>query len=91
MVIERQDRVLFDGRITTAQMRRTPEELTRYLCMEWPIEGWTALMTGTALVPPADISLDEGDRIAITITGIGTLMNRARRIGPTWAKVPASE
>ena len=91
MVIERQGAVLFDGRITTAQMRRTPEELIRYLRREWPIEGWTALMTGTALVPPADVSLDDGDRIAITITGIGTLENRARRIGPTWASVPVSD
>lgn len=91
MVIERQNRVIFDGRITTAQMRRTPEELIHYLHKEWPIGGWTALMTGTALVPPADVSLDDGDRIAITITGIGTLENRVRRIGPTWANVPVSD
>lgn len=88
MVIQREQQTVFDGKISTSQMRRTPEELVQYLRQEWPIAGWTALMTGTALVPPADFSLTDGDKISITISGIGTLSNIARRIGPDWVDVP---
>ena len=48
--------------------------------------GWTALMTGTGLVPGAEFSLADGDEIAITIDGIGTLRNVARRIGHEWVE-----
>jgi fumarylacetoacetate (FAA) hydrolase family protein len=59
-------------------------ELVDSLFDQWPVGGWTALMTGTALVPDAPFSLQDGDEIAITIDGIGTLSNTARRIAPHW-------
>ena len=79
---------MFEGAVNTTLMRRSPELLVQYLRREWPIEGWTALMTGTTIVPPADFSLEEDDEIAIAISGIGRLVNYASRIGPKWANVP---
>ena len=38
------------------------------------------LLTGTALVPPADFTLAPGDVVAITITGLGSLVNPVERI-----------
>lgn len=88
MAIRRASQIVFQGGVSTALMRRTPELLVRYLRRDWPIEGWTALMTGTTIVPPSDFSLEEDDAIMIDITGIGRLVNYARRIGPSWASVP---
>lgn len=88
MEIRRTGQVMFEGAVNTTLMRRSPELLVQYLRREWPIEGWTALMTGTTIVPPADFSLEEDDEIAIAISGIGRLVNYARRIGPKWANVP---
>jgi len=33
------------------------------------------LLTGTGIVPPDDFTLEDGDIVAIEITGIGTLTN----------------
>lgn len=88
MVIRRAGQIVFQGAVNTALMRRTSELLVQYLRRDWPIEGWTALMTGTTIVPPPEFSLEEDDAIMIGITGIGCLVNYARRIGPSWAHVP---
>jgi 2-dehydro-3-deoxy-D-arabinonate dehydratase len=39
------------------------------------------LLTGTGIVPPDSISIDAGDTVAITIEGIGTLVNPVVRGG----------
>ncbi|MCY0899372.1 MAG: fumarylacetoacetate hydrolase family protein [Firmicutes bacterium] len=88
MTIVRGSGTLFQGVVPVSRMRRTVDELVGYLRREWPIEGWTALMTGTGLVPPSDVALKDGDIVTITIDGIGTLVNSMRRIGPDWASVP---
>lgn len=90
MTIERTGTSVFDGHVNTSLLRRTPEELLKFLRRAWPISGWTALMTGTALVPPSEFTLADGDRVAITIDGIGTLRNTARLIAPDWAAVPGT-
>jgi 2-dehydro-3-deoxy-D-arabinonate dehydratase len=88
LCIHRTGQEVFAGAIRTSEMRRSVEELVAYLRREWPITGWTALMTGTSLVPPASFHLEDNDQIAISITGIGTLVNTVRRIGPDWVDVP---
>ncbi len=84
--ITRAGRRVFHGTINTEMMRRTPHELIGYLTRAWPVAGWTALMTGTAVVPPADFSLEPGDTIDIAISGIGHLVTRARRITSEWTR-----
>lgn len=86
--IQRGDRMVFAGSVNTRMMQRPPEELIRYLRRAWPLTGWTALMTGTAVVPPANFTLEPGDTIDIAISGIGHLVTRARRITAEWVDVP---
>lgn len=86
MAILRETHVVFHGAVSIGRMRRPVSELVDYLFRELPVAGWTALMTGTGLVPDAEFSLADGDEIAITIDGIGTLRNVARRIGHEWVE-----
>ncbi|MGC8489603.1 MAG: fumarylacetoacetate hydrolase family protein, partial [Clostridia bacterium] len=79
---------LFSGTTTTSLIRRPLEELVRVLGYAWPLEPWTVLMTGTGIVPPDDVALQDGDEIAISITGIGTLTNPVRTISRDWMRVP---
>lgn len=73
--IERAGAVAFDGQTSTAQMRRTIEELAGYLFRELTFPDGVFLMTGTGIVPPDDWTLQAGDIVTIEIEGIGTLVN----------------
>ena len=37
-------------------------------------------MTGTGIIPPSEFTLQDGDVVAITIDGIGTLVNPVVRL-----------
>jgi 2-dehydro-3-deoxy-D-arabinonate dehydratase len=39
------------------------------------------LLTGTSIVPDADVTLQEGDEVAIRAEGLGTLRNPVCRVG----------
>lgn len=65
----------FSGSTTLAALKRTPEELVRYLYRSNRFPTGCFLLTGTGIVPPDSFSLQTGDQIRITITGIGTLIN----------------
>jgi len=73
--IGRGDDVAFEGSTTLAQLRRTPEELARFLYRETSFPHGSVLLTGTGIVPPDDFTLTPGDQVAITIAPIGTLTN----------------
>jgi 2-dehydro-3-deoxy-D-arabinonate dehydratase len=75
MTILRNGGPVFSGETSTAQMRRTTEELANYLFRELTFSAGVFLLTGTGLVPPDDFSLRPGDVVRITIDGIGTLEN----------------
>src|SRR5438034_1275337 len=66
----------FAGATTLDQLRRTPAQLVEFLFREASFPAGCFLMTGTGVVPPADVSLTPGDEVAITIDPIGTLTNR---------------
>ncbi|HSD54564.1 MAG TPA: fumarylacetoacetate hydrolase family protein [Burkholderiales bacterium] len=61
-----------------SQMRRTPEELVRFLFRACSFPNGCYLLTGTGIVPEGDFTLASGDEIEITIEPIGTLANRVR-------------
>lgn len=84
LVILRAGTVIFDARTSTSRLRRSVEELVRYLGMAWPLAPWTGLMTGTGIVPPDDFALRPGDEMRVAITTIGTLSNVARQIDSSW-------
>ena len=75
MTITREGATVFSGETSTAQMRRTQQELAAYLFRELTFATGAFLLTGTGLVPPDDFTLHSGDVVSITIEGIGTLEN----------------
>ena len=73
--IERGGAIVHEGATTLAQMRRTPEELVRWLFRETSFPHGVVLLTGTGVIPPDTFTLQSGDRVSITIPPIGTLVN----------------
>jgi len=78
--IERQNKIIYEGEGNTSNMKRTFDELTRYLTHCNPIPDGTVLCTGTAVGIPNDLVIEEGDKVTISIEGIGELSNVAKRL-----------
>lgn len=70
MGVSRGGEAVFDGEISTSEMKRPFEELAEYLGMELSFPGGAFLMTGTSLVPPDDFDLAPGDRVEISVGGL---------------------
>jgi 2-dehydro-3-deoxy-D-arabinonate dehydratase len=75
LTIERQSEVVFEATTQLSQMARTPEDLVDWLGRELSFPDGVFLLTGTGIVPPDDFTLLSGDKVSITIGGIGTLIN----------------
>jgi len=70
---------LFAGSTSTARMTRGFEELVSWVRRDNPVPAGSVLLTGTGLVPPDDFTLTPGQRVEITVPGIGTLVNPVAR------------
>lgn len=75
LVIERNGREINRGQTNAGQMARSFEELVAWLGREYELSDGAMLLTGTGIVPPDDLTLEDGDEVSITIEGIGTLSN----------------
>jgi 2-dehydro-3-deoxy-D-arabinonate dehydratase len=75
MTIKRDEKVVFEGNTTLAQMKRTPTELVAYLTHDMSFPQGVFLMTGTCIVPDPPFTLQKGDDILMKIDRIGTLRN----------------
>jgi len=75
MDITRDGQVLYHDSVQIDKMKRIHSELASWLFRECTFRYGCFLMTGTCLVPPNDFTLKPGDRVDITIDGIGTLTN----------------
>jgi 2-dehydro-3-deoxy-D-arabinonate dehydratase len=73
--IIRNSAVVFADHISINQMKRKHTDLVTYLFKEMDFPNGAYLMTGTGIVPADDFTLKVGDKIKITIAGIGTLVN----------------
>jgi 2-dehydro-3-deoxy-D-arabinonate dehydratase len=73
--ILRGDKSVYEGETNVAQMARTFEDLIGWLGRDNSFPNGVFLLTGTGVVPPSDFTLHPGDRVDITIDGIGTLSN----------------
>ena len=73
--ITRGGQTVFSGDTTLAQLKRAPEELVGWLYKEESFPNGCYMMTGTGIVPPDDFTLQAGDEVRISISGIGTLVN----------------
>ncbi|BDH62645.1 fumarylacetoacetate hydrolase [Ureibacillus massiliensis 4400831 = CIP 108448 = CCUG 49529] len=77
--IFRNNELQFEGSAFINQLKRRLDELVKYLVYENDIVPGTALMTGTCIVPPNEFTLEKGDRIEISSTKIGVLVNNITR------------
>lgn len=75
LTILRNNTVVFNGSITLAQMKRTPEELVSFVYREASFPFGCLIMTGTGVVPDSSFTLQAADEIQISISSIGTLVN----------------
>jgi 2-dehydro-3-deoxy-D-arabinonate dehydratase len=73
--IHRAGQIVFAGDTRVDQIKRTFGELVDYLFRSQAFPRGAMLLTGAGIVPPDVFTLAEGDRVRITISGIGTLEN----------------
>lgn len=73
--ISRDGQQLFEGTTSTSSMARSCEELAGWLQRHNTVPNMTTVLTGTAIVPPPEVTLEEGDEVSIEIEGIGVLEN----------------
>ena len=71
---------LFSGETHTDRIRRTIADLADHLGRSNTFPHGVILLTGTGIVPPAEVTLQAGDQVDITIDGIGQLSNPVIRI-----------
>lgn len=76
MTIGRAGAEVFSGEAPISRMKRTPDDLVRWLCRHTSFPAGCLLMTGTGIVPPDGFSLEDGDEVRIAIDGLGELVNR---------------
>lgn len=74
--IRRNGEEIFSGTATLGQMKRSLEELASWLTRSLTFPAGVLLMTGTCLVPGDGFTLQSGDSISMSITGIGELHNQ---------------
>ncbi|HTQ63262.1 MAG TPA: fumarylacetoacetate hydrolase family protein [Puia sp.] len=76
IIIKRGEKIMFEDSIQLSRMKRSLTELASFLFRESDFAYGCFLMTGTGMVPPPEFTLQPGDKIDITIEGIGTLRNK---------------
>src|SRR5215471_11770278 len=77
--IHRAGEVVFRGSTALSEMKRPLNELVEYLFRESSFPNGCFLLTGTGIVPPDSFTLQVGDRVEISVDGIGTLANRVEQ------------
>ncbi|MFB9807092.1 fumarylacetoacetate hydrolase family protein [Haladaptatus pallidirubidus] len=80
MQIDRDGDIVFEDSTSTSEMVRTCEELVDYFARYNEVPKSTALLTGTSIIPPDDVTLRAGDTVRIDIEKIGTLENTVEQL-----------
>jgi 2-dehydro-3-deoxy-D-arabinonate dehydratase len=81
LVVERDGAPAFEGETSTAEMKRSFEELATHLGRALPFPEGVFLFTGTGIVPDASFTLQPGDVVRVEIDGLGALENAVVRVG----------
>jgi len=76
LTIERDGERVYEDSTSTGEMATSCETLVEYLSRHNNLPETVVLLTGTALVPPDEFTLTEGDEVSIDIENIGRLVNR---------------
>jgi len=79
--IERDGEEIFEGRSSTAEMKRGYAELRDWLLLANDFPEGVFLMTGTGIIPEAPFTLHAGDVVHISIEGLGRLTNVVEVVG----------
>jgi 2-dehydro-3-deoxy-D-arabinonate dehydratase len=79
--ISRDDNTIFQDSVSLVTMRRRPDELLSWLFLAEDFPVGVALLTGTSIVPGPELTLRPKDRVAISISGVGTLVNTVEVVG----------
>jgi len=66
---------VFAGETRASQIKRSFAELVEYLFRSQQFPHGVVLLTGAGVIPPDAFTLAAGDRVRITISGVGTLEN----------------
>ena len=73
--IVRGGEVVWNDQTSTSLMARSCEDLADWVQRSNLVPDLTTVLTGTAIVPPPEFTLNEGDIVTITVEGIGVLEN----------------
>lgn len=73
--INRNERTEFSGSTSINQIKREFSDLAAYLFRSQTFPHGSILLTGTGVVPGDNFTLQVGDQIQITISGIGSITN----------------
>jgi 2-dehydro-3-deoxy-D-arabinonate dehydratase len=73
--VERGGREVFRGAASTSQLKRQFPEIIEWLRRSNAVPTGTVLSTGTGIIQPMDVGLEEGDVVTISCPEIGTLRN----------------
>lgn len=73
--VDRDGEIVLRDSTSLASMHRSLDELVGYLYSELTFPTGCLLMTGTGIVPDSNFTLRLGDRVTISIDGIGQLRN----------------
>jgi 2-dehydro-3-deoxy-D-arabinonate dehydratase len=73
--IHRKGTEVFGGETIAGNIKRPFAELVEYLFRSQAFPNGAVLLTGTGIVPPDSFTLEAGDSVRISISGIGTLEN----------------
>lgn len=73
--ILRGEETYFSGNTSLDQMVRGFDDLISWLGRDNDFPQGAVLLTGTGIVPPDEVTLEDGDVVQISIAGIGTLEN----------------
>ena len=71
----------FEGETSSARIRRSFDELARYLGRALTLPAGGILLTGTGIVPDQPFTLLPGDVVRISVEGLGTLENPVEIVG----------
>ena len=71
--IHRDGERIFAGGTSVSEMKRSFDELVAALYLELSFPAGAVLLTGTGVVPPDELTLQDGDRVRIAVEGVGVL------------------
>ncbi|MGH2352170.1 MAG: fumarylacetoacetate hydrolase family protein [Chloroflexota bacterium] len=82
--IHRAGKTVFDESVGLDRIKRSFEELIDYLRLNNPIQDGTVLSTGTGIIVPPELALQDGDVLELECQPIGILRHTMRRLPREW-------